>query len=111
MLTVVAAARRTLSHAYYSLAPAREAWTTLRGIARTIRKRESLFGEGTLSDIEVTDKDRDSWLASEAAVLEGAASAVDGSSERTKEDRGEDAGLKLPSLLVCVCYGGYKSGR
>ena len=65
----------------------------------------SPFGEGALSDIEVTDKDRDSWLAPEAAVLEGAASAVDGNSERTKEDRGEDAGFRLPSLLVCVFMG------
>ena len=53
----------------------------------------------------MTDKDRDSWLASEAAVLEGAASAVDGSSERTKEDRGEDAGFGLPFLLLCVFMG------
>ena len=38
-------------------------------------------------------------------MLEGAACAVDGSSERTKEDRGEDAGFRLPSLLVCVFMG------
>ena len=65
----------------------------------------SPLGEETLSKIEVTDIGRDLWLASAAAVLVGAASAVGGASERAREDRGEDAGFESPSLLVCVFMG------